>query len=163
RGPSPDSRRPIGRAPRGRRRPRYTRRRRPLRGTSDDPHARLQHPDTGEVRADGTVPFDLAWAGPRRDTSEEPLALRARADRLDLRIAHALAPTQVRNAAGRLTLDAQVTGTRTAPRAEGRGTVADGRLELAATGAAYDDIRAELAAAGTVLEIRTLHARGGDG
>ena len=126
-------------------------------------HARLQHPDTGEVRADGTVPFDLAWAGPRRDTSEEPLALRARADRLDLRIAHALAPTQVRNAAGRLTLDAQVTGTRTAPRAEGRGTVADGRLELAATGAAYDDIRAELAAAGTVLEIRTLHARGGDG
>src|SRR5439155_279432 len=55
-------------------------------------HARLQHPDAGEVRADGTVPFDLAWAGPRRDTSEEPLALRARADRGDLRIAHALAP-----------------------------------------------------------------------
>jgi len=126
-------------------------------------HGLLRHPEAGELRADGTVPIDLAWAGARRDTSGEPLAIRVHADSLDLRFAHALAPGQVREAEGRLALDAQLTGTRVAPRAEGNATLADGRLVLVATGATYEEVRVELAAAGDAIQLAALHARGGDG
>src|SRR5207244_13317886 len=100
---------------------------------------------------------------PRRDLSGEPLAMRLHADGLDLRFARAFAPGQVREAGGRLALDATLTGTRAAPHAEGRATLADGRLVLVATGATYEDVRAEPAAAGQAIELAALHARAGDG
>ena len=126
-------------------------------------HGLLRHPEAGELRADGTVPIDLAWAGARRNTSGEPLAIRVHADSLDLRFARALAPGQVREADGRLALDARLSGTRAAPRAEGSATLAAGRLVLAATGATYEEVRVQLAAAGDAIELGALHARGGDG
>ncbi|TMA35936.1 MAG: translocation/assembly module TamB [Deltaproteobacteria bacterium] len=126
-------------------------------------HGFLRHPQAGELRVDGTAPIDLAWGGPRRDTSEEPLTIRVWADRLDLGVARALAPTQVREVGGRLAVDVRVTGSRNAPRAEGNATLSDGRLVLVATGAAYEDIRAELAAGGDAVRLTALHARGGDG
>jgi len=126
-------------------------------------HGSLHHPQAGELRIDGTVPLDLAWAGTRRDTSEEPLTIRVYADRLDVGFARALAPTQVREAGGRLAVDVRLTGPRVAPRAEGSATLSDGHLTLVATGAAYEEVRVELAAAGDAVQLSALHARGGDG
>ncbi|TMB00651.1 MAG: hypothetical protein E6J70_09960 [Deltaproteobacteria bacterium] len=126
-------------------------------------HGLLRHPEAGELRAEGTVPIDLAWGGARRDTSGEPLAIRVHADGLDLRFARALAPAHIREAGGRLALDARLSGTRVATRVEGGATLADGHLVLAATGATYEEVRVEVAAAGDAIELGALHARGGDG
>src|SRR5438876_944851 len=126
-------------------------------------HAVLVHPQAGELSAGGTVPLDLAWAGPRRDLGAAPLELVLRADHLDLTGLRALAPHVIRRSAGLATVDLRVTGTRAAPRPVGQLALEGGTLELVGTGLAYQDLRARIAANGTVLDVQELHARAGDG
>ena len=126
-------------------------------------HAVLVHPEAGELRAGGTVPLDLAWTGPRRDLGAAPLELELRADRLDLTALRALAPHVIRRSAGFVTVDLRVTGTRAAPRPVGRLALEGGTLELVDTGLPYEELRARIAANGTVLDVQELHARAGDG
>src|SRR6266403_520227 len=126
-------------------------------------HAVLVHPQAGELSAGGTVPLDLAWAGPRRDLGAAPLELALRADHLDLTALRALAPHVIRRSAGLATVDLRVTGTRAAPRPVGQFALEGGTLELVGTGLAYEDLRARIAANGTVLDVQELHARAGDG
>ncbi|HTD27165.1 MAG TPA: translocation/assembly module TamB domain-containing protein, partial [Candidatus Elarobacter sp.] len=126
-------------------------------------HAVLVHPEAGELRAGGTVPLDLAWTGPRRDLGAAPLELELRADRLDLTALRALAPHVIRRSAGFVTVDLRVTGTRAAPRPVGRLALEGGTLELVDTGLPYEELRARIAANGSVLDVQELHARAGDG
>src|SRR5437870_13596087 len=126
-------------------------------------HAVLVHPEAGALSAGGTVPLDLAWTGPRRDLGAASLALVLRADRLDLTALRALAPHVIRRSAGFVTVDLRVTGTRAAPRPVGRLALDGGTLELVDTGLPYEDLRARIAANGTVLDVQELHARAGDG
>src|SRR5213596_3668532 len=126
-------------------------------------HAVLVHPEAGELRAGGTVPLDLAWTGPRHDLGAAPLELELRADHLDLTALRALAPHVIRRSAGLATVDLRVTGTRAAPRPVGRLALDGGTLELVDTGLPYEELRARIAANGTVLDVQELHARAGDG
>src|SRR5438093_2762928 len=126
-------------------------------------HAVLVHPQAGELSAGGSVPLDLAWTGPRRDLAAAPLELVLRADRLDLTALRALAPHVIRRSAGFVTVDLRVTGTRAAPRPVGQLALEGGTLELVDTGLPYEDLRARIAANGTVLDLQELHARAGDG
>ncbi|HYV58423.1 MAG TPA: translocation/assembly module TamB domain-containing protein [Candidatus Nitrosopolaris sp.] len=123
----------------------------------------IQHPQAGELTFDGTVPLELAWAGPGRDVSSEPVDLRLRAEQLDLSVVRVLAPGQVRDAAGRVNVDLAVAGRRAAPQMSGRLALDDGRLALVATGVTYQELRVQGNATGTTLEVNELHARGGDG
>jgi translocation and assembly module TamB len=125
--------------------------------------AALRHPAAGELRLRGDVPVDLAWAGARRDVSGEPVALTLEAERLDLRFVRGLAPAQLRASEGRLTLALRITGPRAAPRAFGDVTLRGGRVELAATGVAYHNVRLTAVADGDRVEVRELRARTGDG
>src|SRR5205814_2287719 len=122
-------------------------------------HAVLVHPQAGELSAGGSVPLDLAWMGPRRDLGAAPLELVLRADHLDLTALRALAPHVIRRSAGLATVDLRVTGTRAAPRPVGQLALEGGTLELVGTGLAYEDLRARIAANGTVLDVQELHAR----
>jgi autotransporter translocation and assembly factor TamB len=126
-------------------------------------HAVLEYPQAGELSANGTVPLDLAWAGPRRDLGGAPVDLALRADHLDLTALRALAPHAIRRSAGLATVDLRVTGTRAAPRPVGRLALEGGTLELAGTGLAYEDLRVRIAANGTMLDVEELHGRAGDG
>ncbi len=132
-------------------------------GARAELHAVLVHPQAGELSAAGSVPVDLAWAGPRRDVAGEPVDLAVRAERLDLSALRALAPHAIRSASGFVTVDLHVTGTRAAPRPVGAFTLEGGTLELAGTGIPYQDLRVRIAADGTALDVQELHARAGDG
>jgi translocation and assembly module TamB len=138
-----------------------------LRGDYRDRRAKLaatlRHPDAGALSLDGTVPVDLAWAGPHPDVGGAPLSLALRAQGLDLTFVHALAPWTIKRTAGRLDVDLAATGTRAAPRIRGDVALDDATLELAATGIAYERMRARLVADGTRLVARELHAESGDG
>jgi len=123
----------------------------------------LRHPQAGELTFDGVVPVDLAWAGPHQDVTDEALSLNLRAEQLDLAVVRVLAPGQVRDAAGRVSLDVSITGRRSAPQATGRIALDDGRLALAATGVTYEELRARGNATGTTLDVTELHARSGGG
>ena len=123
----------------------------------------LRHPQAGELTFDGVVPVDLAWAGPHQDVTDEALSLNLRAEQLDLAVVRALAPGQVRDAAGRVSLDVSITGRRSAPQATGRIALDDGRLALAATGVTYEELRARGNATGTTLDVTELHAHSGGG
>src|SRR5436309_2455996 len=126
-------------------------------------HAVLVHPQAGELSAGGTVPLDLAWMRPRRDLGAAPLELVLRAAHLALPALRALAPHVIRRSAGLATGHLRVTATRAAPRPTGRLALEGGTLELVGTGLAYEDLRARIAANGTVLDVQELHARAGDG
>ena len=126
-------------------------------------HATLAHPAAGTLAVDGTVPIDLAWAGGHPDLAGAPLDLRVHAARLDLTFLTAVARGELRESAGRLGLDLRVTGPRRAPHLDGSLALDDGRLTLAAAGVPWEDVRLRVAAAEGVLEVTTLHARGGDG
>jgi translocation and assembly module TamB len=125
--------------------------------------AALRHPDAGTMRLQGEVPVDLAWAGARADLSAAPLSLALRAERLDLAFVQALAPRVVKSIAGRVAVDLGVTGTRAIPRIRGDAALTGGRLELVATGIAYENVHARLAADGTRLVLHDLHAEAGEG
>ncbi len=125
--------------------------------------ATLRHPDAGMLSLDGVVPVDLAWAGAHPDLARAPLSLALRARALDLTFVRALAPWTIRRSAGRVDVDLGATGTRAAPQLRGNATLADGTLELVATGIPYEHIRARLDADGTRLVARELHAEAGDG
>jgi translocation and assembly module TamB len=109
------------------------------------------------------VPVDLAWAGPRRDLQNAPVALAARADALDLTFIRSLAPQELRATGGVLALDLRISGTWAALVADGSLRVDGGRLELAAAGLPYEDITLELRASGRTVEVVTLRAQAGDG
>jgi autotransporter translocation and assembly factor TamB len=138
-----------------------------LRGDYGDRRAKLaatlRHPEAGTLTLDGTVPVDLAWAGAHPDLGGAPLSLALRAKALDLTFVHALAPWTIKRTAGRLDVDLAATGTRAAPRLRGDAALDDGTLELAATGIAYEHVRARLVADGTRLVAQELHAEAGDG
>src|SRR5207245_2638461 len=73
----------------------------------------------------------------------------------------ALAPHVIRRSAGFVTVDLRVTGTRAAPRPVGRLALEGGTLELVDTGLPYEELRARIAANGTVLDVQEPHARPG--
>jgi autotransporter translocation and assembly factor TamB len=125
--------------------------------------ADLDHPGAGMLHLEGRVPVDLAWAGPRRDLRDAPVALAARADALDLTFLRSLAPRELRATGGVLSLDLRLSGPWTALAADGTLRVDGGRLELAAAGLPYEDITLEARASGRSIEVVTLRAQGGDG
>ena len=119
-------------------------------------HAALHHPDAGELRVDGTIPIATRNAG-------FPIALAVHADRLDLSFLRVLAPTQLRDLRGHLSADVRLTGPIGALQADGQVALDDGRIELKATGAAYEEVHLHLRAAGTRVDVTELRARAGDG
>jgi autotransporter translocation and assembly factor TamB len=123
----------------------------------------LQHPEAGTLRLDGAVPVDLAWSGPRRDLAQAPLSLEVVARGLDLTFVRSLAPHALRSTAGRLDLHLKVSGSRAAPLVAGDLALDGGRLELAAAGIAYEDVRVRATAEGTHVAVTEIHARAGDG
>jgi translocation and assembly module TamB len=126
-------------------------------------HAALRHPQAGTLALDGDVPIDLAWQGARRDTAAMPVDLTLRAERLDLTFLRTFAPGQIRQCGGRLSVDLRLRGPRAALIAEGTVALDEGRLELAAAGVPYEDIRLRLNAEGRTLRVTELSARAGDG
>jgi translocation and assembly module TamB len=132
-------------------------------GLRADLRATLRHPEAGELRLDGSVPIDLGWSGVHPDLRTAPVDLRLHAARLDLTFLRALAPHELRQSAGRITLDVRIGGPRAAPRGDGHIALTDGRIEIAAVGVPYEEVRAELVLAGDTLEVRALHARAGGG
>jgi autotransporter translocation and assembly factor TamB len=125
-------------------------------------HAILRTPRAGEVDVDGTVPLDLAWAGPRVDTSDAPLDVRVHTAELDVAFLPTLLPGTLRHARGALSADVRVTGPRRAPSADGA-IAFDGDLELAATGVPYERVHLRATARGRALEVTELTAHAGDG
>ena len=123
----------------------------------------LRHPEAGEIRLRGDVPMDLAWSGTREDMTNASLDLTLETERLDLRFVRGLAPGVLRASDGRLTLALRLTGPRSAPLASGNVALRNGRLELAATGVAYHNVRLTGVAMGDRLEVQELRARTGDG
>jgi translocation and assembly module TamB len=123
----------------------------------------LRHPEAGEVRLRGDVPMDLAWSGTRQDMTNAPIDLTIEAERLDLRFVRGLAPSVLRASDGRLTLSLRLTGPRSAPLAHGNIALRGGRLDVAATGVAYHNVRLTGVAMGDRLEVSELRARTGDG
>lgn len=125
--------------------------------------ARLAYPDAGNLDVDGTLPLDLAWSGARRDLSAAPLTVALRAQRFDLRVLRAIAPTAIRRSEGSLTADLRISGPLDGLRAAGRLDVEGRRLELVSTGVPYEDVRLRLRAAESslVVEELAMHAGGG--
>ncbi|HEV7733421.1 MAG TPA: translocation/assembly module TamB domain-containing protein [Candidatus Binatia bacterium] len=125
--------------------------------------ARLSYAQAGNLDVDGTLPVDLAWAGERRDLSSAPVSLALRTQGLDLAFLRAIAPTVVRRSEGRLTADLRLRGAWNDLRAEGGADLTMQRLELAATGVPYEEVRLRLRAAESSIVVEELAARGGDG
>ncbi len=125
--------------------------------------ARLAYPDAGTLEVDGTLPFDLAWAGTRRDLSSAPVSVAIRAQRFDLRVLRVIAPTAIRRSEGSMTADLRLTGPLDGLRASGRVDVEGRRLELVATGVPYEDLRLRLRAAESSLVVEELAAHAGGG
>jgi autotransporter translocation and assembly factor TamB len=124
--------------------------------------ATLRTPRAGEVDIDGKVPVDLAWSGPRADTSGAPLDLRVHSAGLDVAFLPVLIPHTIRKATGALSADVRVAGPRSAPNADGQ-IAYDGDLELAATGIAYERVHLRTTVHGRALEVTELSARAGSG
>jgi autotransporter translocation and assembly factor TamB len=126
-------------------------------------HAVLDHPQAGALRLDGSVPVDLAWSGPRRDLREAPVDLALRASRLDLTFLKVVLAGELRESAGRVSVDLRIDGPRAAPRLEGEMGLEGGRFTLAAAGVPWEEVSARLVARGGLLEVTSLNARGGQG
>lgn len=100
----------------------------------------------------GTVPIDPAAA----------MDLRAKGD-LDLSVLDPLVSAQGRLVRGKVTLDASVTGTMAAPRADGTVRLANGDVQDFAQGAHIANIQALIRADGDTVHIASFTARAGNG
>jgi autotransporter translocation and assembly factor TamB len=123
----------------------------------------LALPPAGRLRGEMTVPVDVAWAGPRRDLSREPLSVAVSAQALDLEVLHVLAPRVIGAAAGTVSADIRGTGSRATPHAEGHVELRDASFTLTALGAPWHDVQARLVADGMRLRIDEMRARAGEG
>jgi TamB, inner membrane protein subunit of TAM complex len=106
--------------------------------------------------ADGTLPLDLAL-GERPVLPERPMSFHLDLPDGDLGIVPQLVP-QIGYAAGRLTLNAQVTGTPKKPDLSGRIAVRDGRVRLAGREEVLEQVRADARLSADAITIDSLSA-----
>ncbi|MGE3535845.1 MAG: translocation/assembly module TamB domain-containing protein [Candidatus Tectimicrobiota bacterium] len=138
---------------------------------------RWQQQASGEVRGHfhtvgSVLQLEARWQAARGQSLEVAgtvalaapyaLMLHVRAMEVDLALAQYLS-TAVSQSSGRLHLDVHMSGTPRAPALHGALTLQDGTVQLAATGARYTGLQAQLDFAGTRLELRRLHAESGHG
>jgi translocation and assembly module TamB len=105
-----------------------------------------------ELRVDGTLPLDPAAA----------IDIRARGA-LDLAVLDRLVAAQGQRVRGQVALNATVTGSLAAPRADGGFVLTDGGVEDFALGARVSDIQASLQANGDTLRITRFSGKAGSG
>ena len=111
---------------------------------------------------DATLPLDLAFSAvPRRQLPGE-LAIRGRADSVDLGVIEAFTPN-VRRVTGNLAIDAQVGGTWDAPRLGGRVAVRDGAMFVPALRVGYGPIRGAVIFTGDSLVADSISVASGAG
>ncbi len=110
------------------------------------------HAGDNEITLDGTAPLAATGA----------LDLRARGG-FDLAVLEPLLAAEGRRARGRVTLDAAIAGTPSAPRAEGTLLLAGGEVQDFAQGVHIDKIEAALRASGDTIRIERFAARAGGG
>jgi translocation and assembly module TamB len=119
---------------------------------------RADVPGAGDVRLAGTAAVRLGAGAAGQRLGDVDVALTA--DRLDLGVLQALVPREVKRSDGVLTADLRLRGPWTSARPSGFVEVTASRLELRATGVAYEAVRLRLrAAAGGRLVVETLEAR----
>lgn len=109
------------------------------------------------------LPFNLALSGaPPQRRRPGPLAIRVRADSVDLGFVEAMVPV-ARQTGGRLSADFGVAGTWERPQLTGTIAVREGAATFPALGVRHQALYARLRLVGDTIRVDTLSLRSGDG
>ncbi|MFZ5624494.1 MAG: translocation/assembly module TamB domain-containing protein, partial [Gemmatimonadota bacterium] len=114
------------------------------------------------LEIEASLPLDLAFVGVEKRQLPGPIAVRARADSVDLGVLEAFT-RNVRRASGQLVADVQVGGTWSEPRLAGSVHVRDGAMTVPGLGVRYTGLTARLTLAGDSIAVDTFRVRSGRG
>ncbi|HEX6630417.1 MAG TPA: translocation/assembly module TamB domain-containing protein, partial [Gemmatimonadaceae bacterium] len=120
----------------------------------------LARGDTTLLRAQATLPLDLALLPRRQRVLDEPIDGDIRSEQVDLGVLEGFT-TAVRNASGTFSLNLDLDGTLRRPTLQGRLQVVDGTLTLPQAGITLRRAEADVAFLGDSLAIRRLAAASG--
>jgi translocation and assembly module TamB len=120
----------------------------------------LSRGDTVLLRADATLPVDLALLPRERRLLDEPLAGNIRSERVDLSVLEGFT-TAVREASGTFTLNADLAGTVHRPLVSGALQVANGAFTLPRAGIDLRRVEADVGFAGDSIVLRRIAAASG--
>jgi translocation and assembly module TamB len=116
----------------------------------------------GTLRATGSVGWDVTAPGGARGLRDAPATLRVKADRLDLAVAAALAPGEIRSASGTIAVDLEAAGPLGALRPHGSVLLEDGRALLVRYGEWAGGVL-DVQIGEDAVEVRRLELRRGSG